>query len=159
MPLVANPQPIVEREEAAMCGLSRFYTGRSCRAGHFAERYVSNRQCVLCNAEKSRERERRRANSDPSYRMYRNVHRRSGQALAGRSSASRALGCSHRKLRRHIEGRFTEGMVWSNYGQWEVDHINPLAIGQSVREIVGLCNYSNLQPLWKRQNQMKGCKT
>ena len=52
-------QPI-SRAEAAQCGLSRFYTGKSCRAGHVAERYVGNRQCVVCNAEKTRLRERRK---------------------------------------------------------------------------------------------------
>ncbi len=159
-----NMSPVVSfdrtltREEAASCGLSRFYTGRLCKSGHLDERYVSNKQCVSCNAEKSKIRERMRCHNDPSYRMYRSVQRRSGQALSGRSSAAKALGCGHQKLRRHIENQFTNGMCWDKYGQWEVDHINPLAIGRSVREIVSLCNYSNLQPLWKRQNQMKGCQ-
>jgi len=51
---------VISREKAAQCGLSRFHTGRTCKAGHIAERYVSNKQCVQCNAESARERERKR---------------------------------------------------------------------------------------------------
>ena len=148
-------QPI-SREEAAECGLFRFYTGKSCRAGHVAERYVGNRQCVVCNAEKTRLRERRKGLLDPSYRMFRNVQRRSRQALLGRASASRAVGCDHETLRDHIARLFTVGMCWANYGQWEIDHITPLSAGRTLREIIWLCRWANLQPLWKRDNQMKG---
>ena len=144
------------REEAAACGLSRFWTGRRCKSGHLAERYVSNRQCVQCNAEKNTERERLRRVSDPSYRMFRSVQRRSGQVLNGRASPSAALGCSHAKLRKHMAVRFTEGMIWERYGQWEVDHIIPLSAAGSLEQLVLLCHYQNLQPLWKRDNLMKG---
>ena len=47
-------------------------------------------------------------------------------------------------------------MSWDRYGQWEVDHIVPLSSGQNAEELMRLCNYANLQPLWKRDNQMKG---
>ncbi len=150
-----SPSPI-SRAEAAQCGLSRFYTGKPCRAGHVAERYVGNKHCVACNAEKSRLRERQRGLQDPSYRMYRSVQRRSGQALLGRASASRAIGCDHPALRDQIERQFTEGMCWKNYGQWEVDHIIPLSAGRTLRDLVWLCRSANLQPMWKRDNQQKG---
>ena len=148
-------QPLT-REEAAKRGLPRFWTGRPCKLGHWSQRYVSNRQCVECNAEQARARERLRCSEDPSYRMYRSVQRRSGQVLRGRASAAEALGCGHRKLRRYIEDRFTEGMSWDRYGQWEVDHIVPLSAAGSLEELVRLCDYQNLQPLWKRDNLMKG---
>ena len=148
-------QPLT-RDEAAMRGLTRFYTGRPCKNGHTAERYVSNRQCVFCNALKARERERQRSLRDPSYRMYRNVQRRSGQALRGSLRPVDSLGCSARKLKAHIENQFREGMTWSKYGQWEVDHITPLSAGKDENEVAALCNYINLQPLWKRDNLIKG---
>jgi hypothetical protein len=47
-------------------------------------------------------------------------------------------------------------MTWDRYGQWEVDHIVPLSAAGSERELIRLCSYRNLQPLWKRDNQMKG---
>lgn len=39
---------IVTRMEAAKAGLNRFYTGKACRNGHNAERYVLNGTCVEC---------------------------------------------------------------------------------------------------------------
>lgn len=153
---LASNDILISREKAASCGLSRFYTGRSCKAGHQAARYVSNKHCVECNAEKAKNRESYKCTSDPSYRAYRSVQRRSGQVLQGRASASQALSCGHRKLRNHIENLFTEGMCWEKYGQWEVDHILPLSKAKTLEEQILLCNYTNLQPLWKRDNLIKG---
>lgn len=39
---------IVTRMEAAKSGLNRFFTGKPCRNGHIAERYVINGTCVEC---------------------------------------------------------------------------------------------------------------
>ncbi len=142
--------------DAAAKGFRRFFTGRPCRAGHLADRYVSNRQCVACNREKAVSREHAKGLRDPAYRMYRSVQRRSGQALRGRASPSEALGCDRERLKAHIESRFSEGMNWDAYGCWEVDHIAPLSSASSIGDLARLCHYENLQPLWKRENQMKG---
>lgn len=147
---------VTRRAEAATCGLSRFYTGKPCKAGHLAERYVSNRQCVSCNAKSARLREATRARSDPSYRMYRNAQRRAGQALKGAASPIRSLACTAPELRAFIERQFRPGMSWATYGQWELDHIRPLSAARTTDERFALCNHTNLQPLWKRENLMKG---
>lgn len=147
---------VISRAEAAQCGLSRFYTGSVCKAGHKAKRFVSNWQCVTCNSEKARKRESARSQRDPSYRMYRNVQRRSGHALSGKASPVDAIGCDHQKLRWYIEQQFRLGMDWSKYGQWEVDHIVPLSAARSRYDVVKLCHFTNLQPLWKRENLAKG---
>ncbi len=75
--------------------------------------------------------------------MFRSVQRRSRQALLGRASASRAVGCDHETLRDHISRLLTEGMHWENYGQWEIDHIIPLSAGRTLRELVWLCRWPN----------------
>lgn len=42
---------VIAREKAAKLGLNKFYTGKVCRNGHTAERYVINGACVdCCNA-------------------------------------------------------------------------------------------------------------
>lgn len=146
----------VTRAEAAAGGLLRFYTGRPCRAGHLSERYLSNRQCVVCNGLKSRHREHLRGVRDPSFRMFRNVVRRSRMALRGRANAAMALGCELPELRDHIASRFRFGMSWERYRQWEVDHVVPLSAGTTLSEIVELCHYTNTQPLWRRDNLRKG---
>lgn len=142
--------------EAAASGLYRFYTGRTCRAGHDSERFVSNRQCVTCNGLSARRWEAARGRQDPSYRMYRNTQRRTGMALSGRASPADALGCDHPTLRQHIERLFKPGMTWANYRQWEVDHVQPLCGAKDLGELLKRCHYSNLQPLWRRENLAKG---
>lgn len=47
-------------------------------------------------------------------------------------------------------------MNWQNQGKWHIDHIKPLASAKSVDEIYELCHYSNLQPLWAKDNYTKG---
>lgn len=127
-----------------------------CKAGHVAERFSANRQCVTCNALKARQREALRGQADPSYRMYRNVLRRTGMALRGRASPTAAVGGDHPRLREHIAAQFRPGMSWDHYGQWEVDHIRPLSAARSLGELVEFGHYGNLQPLWRRENLQKG---
>lgn len=147
---------VLSRIEAADSGLFRFYTGTPCREGHRSERYVSNRQCVACNAAKARQRDQLRGVRDPSFRMYRSTLRRAGMALRGRASPANAVGCGHPELRDHIARQFRTGMCWDRYRQWEVDHVRPLSSARTLSELVSLCHYSNLQPLWRSENLRKG---
>lgn len=39
---------VITRQAAALAGQTRFYTGKICRNGHTAERYVVNGACVEC---------------------------------------------------------------------------------------------------------------
>jgi len=68
------------------------------------------------------------------------------------------VGCSPIFLKEHIEKKFTEGMSWSNRGLfgWHIDHIIPLSSAKTEEEIYKLCHYTNLQPLWAKDNLKKG---
>ena len=44
---------IISRQEAAALGRKRFYTGKPCKYGHDAPRFVSTGGCVACNAVRS----------------------------------------------------------------------------------------------------------
>jgi hypothetical protein len=70
------------------------------------------------------------------------------------------IGCSPEGLKIHLEKQFTIGMTWKNYGQygWHIDHIIPLDSGKTEKEIYKLCHYTNLQPLWWKDNLSKGAK-
>lgn len=72
----------------------------------------------------------------------------------------RHLGCSAEELRAHIESRFKPGMTWDNHGVhgWHIDHIKPLvSFDLDNREEWGRAmHYTNLQPLWAKENIMKG---
>jgi hypothetical protein len=156
IPHSAGTVHVLSRMEAAASGLSRFYTGRPCKVGHFSERFVSNRQCVVCNATKARQREAARGFEDPSFRMYRNTLRRTGMVLRGQASPADAVGCDHAELRDHIASQFRTGMAWDTYRQWEVDHVKPLSSARTLSELIVLCHFSNLQPLWRSENLKKG---
>jgi hypothetical protein len=67
------------------------------------------------------------------------------------------VGCSIDELRNHIENQFQTGMTWENWGQfgWHLDHIIPLASANNEDEMRRLCHYTNLQPLWWRDNLEK----
>jgi hypothetical protein len=66
------------------------------------------------------------------------------------------LGGEWEVVKLHFESLFQPGMSWDNYGQWEIDHIIPLAIANTEDEVIKLCHYKNLQPLWKVDNIKKG---
>jgi hypothetical protein len=70
------------------------------------------------------------------------------------------VGCTPEELKRHIENQFIGDMVWANYGKfgWHIDHIIPLDSGNNEEEILKLCHYTNLQPLWWSDNLSKGHK-
>lgn len=44
---------IISRQEAAALGRKRFYTGKPCKYGHDAPRFVSTGGCTACNAARS----------------------------------------------------------------------------------------------------------
>lgn len=75
-----------------------------------------------------------------------------------RGSIFKYLGCDIITLKQHLELQFKEGMNWSNYGDWHVDHIIPLASAKNEEEIIKLFHYKNLQPLWAEQNRSKSDK-
>lgn len=45
---------IISRIDAAHAGLKHYYTGKPCKYGHVAKRYVSTCKCVECNKESFR---------------------------------------------------------------------------------------------------------
>jgi hypothetical protein len=76
--------------------------------------------------------------------------------------SNRLIGCTVQDLRDHMESQFKDGMTWNNYGQrgWHVDHIIPLSkfdLSDENQRAIAM-HYTNLQPLWWRDNIKKGNK-
>ena len=64
-------------------------------------------------------------------------------------------------LWKHLESKFKPGMTRENHGKiWHIDHIIPCAAFDpfNTEHQKVLCNYSNLQPLFVKENLSKGCK-
>lgn len=70
------------------------------------------------------------------------------------------IGCSPIELKTHLEGLFLDGMSWENHGVdgWHIDHIMPLSTAKTEEDVYKLSHYTNLQPLWAKDNLQKGCK-
>lgn len=70
------------------------------------------------------------------------------------------LGCDLNTFKNHIESAFKCGMCWDNYGNsgWVVDHIIPISRFnlESDDGLLSAFNYKNTQPLWYKENQIKG---
>ena len=70
------------------------------------------------------------------------------------------LGCSFSHFTERLESQFSQGMNWSNYGDWHIDHIRPCASFDLTDEAQQreCFHYTNLQPLWAVDNLMKSDK-
>ena len=77
-------------------------------------------------------------------------------------SAIKDLGCSIEELKKYFESKFQKYMTWENYGQfgWHVDHIKPLSNFDLTdrKQFLEACHYTNLQPLWWKENIRKSNK-
>jgi len=108
-------------------------------------------------------RKKNRLKIDIKYRMSENIRRRINAAFKGNNkskSTINMLGCSIDSLKRHLSKKFKIGMSWDNYGihGWHIDHIIPLSSAKTIEDIEKLCHYTNLQPLWAKDNLQKSNK-
>jgi hypothetical protein len=106
---------------------------------------------------------------DPNFKMKERLRSRLYEALkkqltGKKVSAVRDLGCSMKFFIKHIESKWQPGMSWNNYGnkrrQWSLDHIKALANFDLTKKSdqKKACHYTNIQPLWHKQNIIKSNK-
>ena len=112
------------------------------------------------NKERANERKKQRRLTDPLYKLTCNLRSRTKDAFKRKSyrktsKTAEMLGVPYEVVKDHIERQFTKGMTWENQGEWHIDHIIPLASAQTESELIKLCHYTNLQPLWAMDNLSK----
>ena len=113
------------------------------------------------NKDKINTRSVERRKSDPLYKLSLLIRSRIYNFLkyknvTKKNKTSEIVGCSLETLKFHIENQFTNGMSWELMGKHiHIDHIIPLSSAKTEQEILKLCHYTNLQPLWAKDNLKK----
>lgn len=111
----------------------------------------------------------KRKSYDPLYKLTQAMRarmssffRRSELGKSGKIRKRKAtiemLGADFKTVFKHIESQFTDGMSWDKYGQFgfHIDHIIPLCSARNEEELLKLMHYTNLRPLWAKDNHKKG---
>lgn len=115
------------------------------------------------NKEKRNKAHKNRLNNDEVYKFKVAVRKFICQSFKRRKQSKlmkteEIIGCSFEELMNHICSLFQDGMTLENYGEWQIDHITPLSLANTKEEVVSLCHYTNLQPLWAKDNRLKSNK-
>ena len=117
------------------------------------------------NGSKINQRRAHRYQNDIQFKIQMRLRCRIVDAISDNQKAGSAvsdLGCSIPELKQHLESKFTEGMTWDNWGLfgWHIDHIIPLASFDLTdrEQFLNACHYTNLQPLWAKDNIQKSDK-
>jgi hypothetical protein len=110
----------------------------------------------------SKEYRKEREKVDPVFKLARRIRtliyiKIRSHGYTKKSKTYSILGCSYDEFSTHIAKQFTQGMTWENYGDWHIDHIIPVASATTEDDVIRLNHYTNLQPLWARDNLVKGC--
>jgi hypothetical protein len=100
---------------------------------------------------------------DPLYRAKidaRNIIRKalSDSGYSKKSRTEEIIGCSFEQFKTHIESLFVENMSWESRDEWHIDHIIPLSFAKNERELLLINHYTNLRPIWAKENQLKSDK-
>lgn len=68
------------------------------------------------------------------------------------------FGYSQKDFVKHIESQFKKGMNWKNRSEWHIDHIKPIKafMNEGITDVRVINALSNLQPLWAKDNLIKG---
>ena len=71
------------------------------------------------------------------------------------SKTEQILGCTIIQFIGHIERQFCKGMNWENRRKWHIDHIMPMASAKTDEDVIRLNHFTNLRPLWAKDNLEK----
>ena len=143
------------------------------RLKSYYKNYEANREKILIRAKRYRDNNRDKINAyhrnrkknDPDYKMRELLRHRMLRVLKEQKSIKSCntmelLGGTLEQAKAHIESQFKEGMTWANHGNngWHIDHIIPCASFDLTdpEEQKKCFHYKNLQPLWWRENLLKG---
>lgn len=106
-----------------------------------------------------------RRSTDTEYKLRNSLRNRLNIAIKKNvksGSSVNDLGCSISELKAYLESKFQPGMSWDNWSRdgWHIDHIIPLSSFDlsNTEELKKACHYTNLQPMWAKDNLSKSNK-
>jgi len=101
-------------------------------------------------------------NEDIGQKLLNNLAKRACKTMKAKGivkefTHSELVGCNKDELIIHLSNLFDKNMNLENYGEWQLDHIKPIASFDlnDVNELKKCFNYKNIQPLWKEDNMNK----
>jgi hypothetical protein len=119
-------------------------------------------------AEYSNNYEKLRKETDVGFKLRKQLRSRLATAINQNQKSGSAvddLDCSIEELKKHLESKFYpnpetgEVMTWDNWttNGWHIDHIQPLSKFDltDFLQFKEACRYTNLQPLWAKDNLRK----
>ncbi len=132
------------------------------------EYHETNRTIIRNKARKQANKYKKdRRKTDIHYKLRENLRHRVWNSIKLKSGSKSKktmdlIGCSLQQLKSYLEKKFTDGMTWDNYGfyGWHIDHIIPCdSFDLTDVSQQKICfHYTNLQPLWAKDNFQKGNK-
>lgn len=164
---LSEKEKIEEEERKSNCklvimsnGYKRYYDKDFVYVGREKEYY---KEYNKKNRKELREKQRKRMLEDGLYMFKVKVRKFICQSFKRRKEqkmmhTEEVLGCSFEEFMTHICSLFRDGMTIDNYGKWQIDHIIPLSTAVTNEDVVRLCHYTNLQPLWASDNRAKSNK-
>jgi len=120
--------------------------------------YEKNKEDIK---EKVRVSHNRRRKEEPLFKLKTQMRLWIYRFIKNKSESSeKIIGCTPIFLKEYIEQLWQPGMTWENWSPtgWHVDHIIPLSSGKTESELLKLNHYTNLKPLWAKDNLAKSNK-
>jgi hypothetical protein len=121
--------------------------------------YKNNKESII---ETKKKYIAKRRKIDIEFKLQMIVRSRLSKFISGKTNEfmEKILGCNFSNFKIYIEEKFVDGMSWENHSihGWHIDHIIPLSSAKNKEDLYKLCHYTNLQPLWAKDNLLKSNK-
>lgn len=139
------------------------------------EKAEYDKKYYLDHQEQRNKQQKQKKQEDPCFKLACYLRSRLYKALRGNlktGSAVADLMMSVSDFKKYLEERWYpnpetgEMMSWENYGRpngklgWDIDHIIPLSAFDLTdpEQVKKACHYSNLRPMWAKQNISEGAR-
>jgi len=159
---VCNKEKTLDKYFVAKCKGTIRAACKECTSKNRNEYYQNNKKQII---KQTSDYKVARCKVDPIFKLERNLRSRLYHALINQKAdklyrTKQLTGCELPFLKGYLECKFTEGMTWENHGTWHIDHIKPCcSFNLTTEEEQKKCfHYTNLQPLWAKDNLSKGGK-